>query len=221
MGYKYDAVFFDFDGTIADTAQGIYASVDYASDAMNLERTDEAGHEYFVGPPLTESFEVIFGLHGEDVVTAIKKYREYYVQGGMFKLEFYPGILSFLDELKKAGIKTAVCSNKPSVYVNKILENYGIKDKFDVISCPINDTADETKQVMITNAYKALNVDKSKVLMLGDRYLDMEGAVSAGVDGCGAAYGYGTPEELTEAGAKYIAYSVNDVKAIVFSQEDK
>lgn len=220
MNKKYDAVFFDFDGTIADTARGIYTCVDYAADSMGLERPDEAGHEFFVGPPLSESFEKVMGLRGDDVATAIRKYRECYVNGGMYDLEFYPGMLDFLDELRESGIKTAVCSNKPSVFVTEILNHYGITDRFDLISCPQSDSLNETKQTMITRACSMLGVAPEKALMLGDRYLDMEGAVQSGVDGCGAAFGYGTEEELLSSGAKYVANSVSDVRAIVFSQEN-
>ena len=219
MKRNYDAVFFDFDGTIADTSKGIFASADYAARAFGLPLPDDAGHRYFMGPPLTESFEVIFGLKGEDAVNAVKKYREYYTAGGMFELEFYSGMLEFFDMLRENGVKTAVTSSKPGMFVAQILEHYGIADKIDHIACPLDDRHPESKCSLITRAVAHFGIDKSRALMLGDRYLDMQGAVQAGVDGCGALWGYGSEDELLKAGAKFIARRVCDVSSLVFSEE--
>jgi phosphoglycolate phosphatase len=219
MKRNYDAVFFDFDGTIADTSKGIFASADYAAEKLGLPLPDDAGHRYFMGPPLPESFEVIFGLKGDDAMNAVRKYREYYTAGGMFELEFYPGMLEFLDALKKNGIKTAVTSSKPEMFVSQILEHFGIADRIDHIACPHGDGMPESKCSLITRALKYFKIDRSRALMLSDRYLDMQGAAQAGVDGCGALWGYGSEDELLKAGAKFTAKSVCDVSSLVFSEE--
>ncbi len=216
MNPIYKAVFWDFDGTFADTANGIFKSVDHAAKEMGLPVPDEKAHRFFIGPPLSESFQNIFGLSEEESLEAVKKYREFYVQGGMFLLEFYPGIIEFIDELKEADIKIAICSNKPKRFVSAIIEHFNLNDKIDLISCPEHDSQHMMKYQMIDNALSYFGIDKSEALMVGDRYLDMQGAVQSGVDGCGAAYGYGTEKELLESGAKYIVYSVDGIRKTVF-----
>lgn len=57
--------------------------------------------------------------------------------------------------------------------------------------------------------------DRSRVLMVGDTKYDMRGAKQIGVDGLGVLYGYGTAEELTGSGAKYIARTPQEIAAIV------
>ena len=219
MKRNYDAVFFDFDGTIADTSKGIFASADYAARAFGLPLPDDAGHRYFMGPPLPESFEVIFGLKGEDGINAVKKYREHYTAGGMYELEFYPGMLELLDKLNSGGVKTAITSSKPEQFVAKILEHFDISDKIDHIACPHGDNMPESKCSLITRALEHFKIDKGRALMLGDRYLDMQGAVQAGIDGCGALWGYGSEEELLKSGAKFTVRRVCDVSYLVFSEE--
>lgn len=214
----YKAVFWDFDGTFADTSKGIFKSIDYAAEKMGLAVPDEKAHRFFIGPPLSESFQHIFGLSEEESLEAVKKYREFYVQCGMFLLDFYPGIREFIDELRKADVKIAICSNKPKRFVNAIIEHFNLNDKIDLVSCPEHDSQHMMKYQMIDNALTYFGIDKSEALMVGDRYLDMQGAVQSGVDGCGAAYGYGTVDELLESGAKYIADSVDDIRKIVFGE---
>ena len=53
--------------------------------------------------------------------------------------------------------------------------------------------------------------DKSKALMIGDRYLDIEGASAAGIDGAGAVFGFGTSEELEKAGAAYLLFDAREL----------
>ncbi len=218
MSKKYSAVFFDFDGTIADTSKGIFNSADYAARAFGLPVPDDAGHRYFMGPPLLESFEVVMGLKGDDGVEAVKKYREYYRAGGMFELTFYPGMIELLKKLQKNGIKTAVTSSKPGMFVSQILEHYEISGLINHIACPENDGKPEKKASLITRALGYSETEAGSALMVGDRYLDMEGAVQTGVDACGAGWGYGSREELTKAGAKYIAYSTDELGKIIFGE---
>lgn len=216
---KYDAVFFDFDGTIADTSKGIFNSADYAARAMGVPVPDEKGHRYFMGPPLPESFENVMGLKGEKINEAVKKYREYYRAGGMLEMTFYPGMPGYLRKLQDNGIKTAVTSSKPGMFVKQILEHFGISGYIDHIACPLGDGMPEKKASLITRALEYFEIGSDRALMVGDRYLDMQGAVKTGVDGCGAAWGYGSIEELTESGAKFIAGSVIELDTIIFAPE--
>ena len=55
------------------------------------------------------------------------------------------------------------------------------------------------------------------VLMIGDRHHDIDGASAVGVDSVGVLYGYGDRNELTSAGATYIAESVGDIEKIILS----
>ena len=210
---KYKAVLFDFDGTIADTAPGIFACAKYAAEYFGLKIPGEAGLRYFLGPPLLESFSVVLGLEGEDGVLAVKKYRECYTAGEMFNLTFYPGIIELFDELKSKGIKVGICSSKPEKFVRAILEKYEISDKVDLISCPLDDAESESKYSMITRACKTFGVLPQEALMVGDRHLDIKGAVLAGADSCGVLYGYGSEEEFKSCGATFTAENVSDVRS--------
>lgn len=125
---------FDFDGTLADTGAGVFASVQYALRSMGEPELDSETLKYFIGPPLETSFSVKCGLDSERCHEAVEKYREYYSTKGIYELEFFPSTLSTLRELKAAGVKTAVGSSKPELFINRILEHFGISDLFDFVS---------------------------------------------------------------------------------------
>ncbi len=220
MKSDFEAVLFDFDGTLADTGEGIGKCADYACEYFKKPRLNDEQRKAFVGPPLYDSFRMLLGLTSdEDIKTAIAKYRECYVAGAMFDLKLYDGMEELLREIHESGIKTVIASSKPEKFVKQIIEKLGLSEYFTLLSCPTDDNIKRSKYELISSALKKLNVNKDKAIMVGDRYLDIEGASQAGIKSIGAAYGYGTAEELLESGADFIAFSVSDVRKAVFLKE--
>lgn len=216
MKCRFDAVFFDFDGTFADTGKGIYRSVDYAADALGKERLSDSEKRYFIGPPVFDSFMKMLNLTRSEAAFAVEKYRECYALGAMYDLDVYPGIIELLEELNKAEIPVAICSSKPAKFINAILKNLKAENLIDMVSCLEADGMTKTKREMIDDAAAHFGIGKDRILMVGDRKFDIEGAKEAGVHSCGAAYGYGSIEELTKAGAETIVSDVTELKNLIF-----
>lgn len=217
MKPNYDAVLFDFDGTVADTGEGIFSSIRSAIAAMGFEPIDEELLRTFIGPPIFDSFKNGVGMTDEQSREAVKKYREAYSESGIYNFEIYDGIEALLRELHKNGIKTAIASSKPARFIEKIIDYLDFSELIDCVSCPRSDTVHESKESLINNAVEQMGVAKSRTLMVGDRRFDIEGANLAGVESVGVTFGYGGEEELKKAGATYIAGSADEIKRIIFS----
>lgn len=173
---------FDFDGTLADTGAGVFASVQYALRSMGEPELDSETLKYFIGPPLETSFSVKCGLDSERCHEAVEKYREYYSTKGIYELEFFPSTLSTLRELKAAGVKTAVGSSKPELFINRILEHFGISDLFDFVSGATFGEPHADKTVIINRAVNGLGVENlTDAIMVGDRSFDIDGAHGVGL----------------------------------------
>lgn len=212
---RYEAVIFDFDGTICDTGEGILKSAKYALDSFGY-KTPEDYREltYFIGPPLMVTFQEKFGADPFRADELVKKYRERYSVTGLYESELYPGIKRLLENLKNDGIKLGIASSKPEAFIVPLLEKFDIKDYFDSI-CGVSFTADcETKGSIIDRCRKALDVPGNKTLMVGDRRFDIDGAKTNIIDSTGALWGYGSKFEFIEAGAKFIADKPDDIEAI-------
>lgn len=217
MQRKYDGVLFDFDGTIADSAEGVFASISYALEQMGLPLLDEEKLRTFIGPPLYVSFEQQCGVDETMNRKLIEKYREYYNETGIYKLRIYDGVFDLIEKLRQHSVKTGIASSKPEVYLKKIAEFKNFSNSFDIISGSDPDYIDSSKKAIIERAADELRAQGAqRVLMVGDRCFDIEGAHDCALECVGVLYGYGTKQEFTQYGADYIVSHPKEIEKIVF-----
>lgn len=209
-------ILFDLDGTLTESAPGIINSLKYALERLGVQDYDRAILNKFIGPPLAVSFEKFFGFKGEKCNNAIKIYREYFSEKGLFENAVYPGVEDMLDTLKSAGLKLAVATSKPEVYARRILDKFGLSKYFEVICGIPLDNEHMTKAQVIARAINELGAaNKQAALMVGDRDYDVAGAHQNGIECLGVTYGYGSRAELEGAGAEYIAVSAENTAELI------
>ena len=206
-------VIFDFDGTVADTGEGILKSLQYSFEQMGREIPDMSDLKRFIGPPVYYSYTHFYGVSENEVEEYIRKYRERYKQKGIYECAVYDGIKELLTELKKRGVKLGIASSKPEHLIYSVADYLQLTDMFDAIAGVKSDNSrHSTKKDIILEAMEALGADeKQRVLMVGDRCFDIDGAAAAGVKSCGALWGYGNKEEFIAHKADFIAEKPLDV----------
>lgn len=215
-------ILFDLDGTLTESGEGIINCVQYALEKLGKKEEHPENLQCFIGPPLKEQFMKYAGLSEEEGEKAVVYYREWYTTTGIFENRLYPKIPELLELLKINNKILAVASSKPEVYVKQILEHFQIADYFTAIVGSELDGRRTEKAEVIEEALRRMHLEeeRDKVLMVGDRSHDVQGAISCGLQCIGVAYGYGSREELEKAGAVYIADSVEDL-GILASPNDE
>lgn len=214
---KYQYFFLDLDGTIADSSEGITKGVSYALSSLGIGETDKDKLCRFIGPPMTDSFRMYYGFDEEKTKEAIKKYREYYSEQGVYENTLYDGIKELLQKLNRAGAKVVLATSKPELYARMILEMFEIDSEFCFISGSNMDLTRYKKSEVIAHAKTSLGILSENVLMVGDREHDVIGAKEHGMDCAGVLYGFGSRKELEAAGADYIAENVTELSEMLLS----
>lgn len=216
MKKSYEYILFDLDGTLTDSGPGIMNAFAYAIEKMGGQVSDRDQLRAFVGPPLSVSFGKILGYSPEDTERSIVLYREYYNgMGGALENNVYPGIRQLLADLKNRGKKLIVATSKGSRAANLVLEHFGLDVYFDFVAT-WDDQKRTSKSVIIRYALEQCGItDLTQAVMVGDRESDITAAAYAGIDSIGVLYGYGDLDELTAAGASYIAENVSDIYPLV------
>lgn len=212
----YATVLLDLDGTLTDPERGIVNSIRYALQRLGLDDPGDAVLRNFIGPPLRASFMDVFGLDEAGGERAIGLYREYFADRGLYENQVYPGVEALLQELTGRGVRLALATAKPHVYANPILEHFDLSRYFEFVAGSELDGRRTAKDEVIAHALAGLGVEASpRVVMVGDRVHDIQGAHRRGVPAVGVTWGFGSLEELQGAQPTHIVSSVPDLGRVL------
>lgn len=212
-GWNMKYLLFDLDGTVTDPKVGITTCVQQALRWFAIEEPDLNQLESFIGPPLLDSFMEFYHLSEEQAKKAIEIYRKRFSEVGLYENEIYPGMKELLATLKTEGKILAVASSKPTVFVKKILKYFEIDCYFDVVKGSNLDGTNTKKEEVIQSVLDSLDLHScDEVMMIGDRKFDVMGAHKLGMKVVAVSYGYGSVEELQEAGADVIVSTVKELQ---------
>ncbi len=188
---KYKAVFFDLDGTLMDTSEGVLAGGRYAMEKVGIEIPADARWDLFIGPPLGDCFRISFGIRDDKEVELLcQAYHDYYDSEGRFLAKFYPGILDVLEELKKRGYILGIASMKNEDQVQLMCKHFGM-DKYFNEQLGIDLTGTMTKADLLKEGFRRQHLEAKDCVLIGDTYLDVRGAQGAGCDCIKANWGFG------------------------------
>ncbi|MET0500396.1 MAG: HAD-IA family hydrolase [Candidatus Binatia bacterium] len=201
------SIFFDLDGTLCDPREGIIRCFSHALDALGQARPPEDELARYIGPPLHESFAAL--LNSGDIALirrAVELYRQRFVTQGMFENAVYAGMEDALAALQPH-VRLYVVTSKPTVFALQILEHFGLERFFRLTYGSELDGTRSDKKKLIAHVLAEENIPSSEAVMVGDREHDVKGALKNSVLPIGVLWGYGSHEELTQAGASVLCDS--------------
>ncbi|MEM7707065.1 MAG: HAD hydrolase-like protein [Pseudomonadota bacterium] len=197
-------IFFDLDGTLTNPESGIVRCIEYALDRLAVPYSSDDDFRRFIGPPLRASFA---NLVGEELADeAVRLYRVRFDDCGWRENDPYPGISTQLQALRDRGHTLFVATSKPQVFADRIIDHFELRPYFDAV---YGSELDGTRSGKVDLLRHALAETQSPpgATMVGDRRHDVEGARANGLRAVGVTYGFGSAQELTEAGAELLINS--------------
>jgi phosphoglycolate phosphatase len=195
-------LFFDLDGTISNNLLGIGRCLNFALERLGLRHLSDDEILPFVGPPFRESLPRLFP--GIDTEAALRLYRERYEQTGWLENDLYDGIADAIRKLHLQGFTIALCTSKPRLFAEKIIDHFQLSRYFDGVHGPELDGRFDRKTDLLAHLVEQYKVAPSSVVMVGDRDKDVEAALHVGAHSLGVLWGFGSEDELTRAGATHI-----------------
>lgn len=211
-GRGYRLILFDLDGTLTDPKPGITRAVRYALERLGVSVDDPDTLTPFIGPPLHHSFARFYGFDDERTYEAIRLYREYFEETGLYENAVYPGIPSLLERLRAAERRLLVATSKPTTYAQRIVDHFDLGAYFaGVVGSEMDLTRSDKAEVVAAALDTFPEVAREGAVMIGDREHDILGARANHLDAIGVTYGYGSRAELAAAGATAIADTVADL----------
>ena len=209
------AVFFDLDGTLTDSGEGIINCATLALNHFGIPVPSREEMRVFVGPPLDQTF-IRFGIPAEKADEAIEVFRSRYMTVGKFENFPYPGIREMLEKLQAEGFRLFVATSKPEVLANDVLEHFDLARYFELICGATLDGSRIHKADVITYLL-SLAADVENIVMVGDTDYDVIGAAAHKIPCIGVSWGYGLVKDMEAAGACAIADTPEDLLTILIS----
>jgi phosphoglycolate phosphatase len=194
-------LFFDLDGTLANPFQAFAGSVHFAFDWFELERPTTDQLKASIGPPLYETFPELLGESCKEYLDElIRAYRAHHEKVGIYQYEFYQGMQQALGTLKGT-YPLYVVTSKPTAFTKPIMDHFDHSHFFEEIYGSELDGTRANKAELIAHILEREKMGADEAIMIGDRKHDIIAAKKNGMRSIGVMWGYGSRDELTQAGA--------------------
>jgi phosphoglycolate phosphatase len=195
------AILFDLDGTLIDSAEGITKSARYALDHFGIEVSDERQLYRFIGPPILDSLQNLYGFSEEKAKEGVAVYRERYNRIGIYECSLYPGVEACIRTLREQGYRIGMASSKPEESCRRILDHFGILPLFDDVVGATFDGRINSKEQVLNEVFRRWDdLAREELCLIGDTIFDVRGANAVGIPCIAVTFGFGNLEEMKEAG---------------------
>ncbi|MBV9495792.1 MAG: HAD hydrolase-like protein [Acidobacteria bacterium] len=209
MTVKRPTLIFDLDGTLTDPREGITRCIRHALEHLGLDSPQTHDLERWIGPPLLDTFTAIVGSDRAPV--ALEAFRARYGEVGLYENRLYDGIASALASLQRVGHTLLVATSKPRPYAVRILEHFDLHRLFDGVYGAELSGERAAKTELLTHLLREERLDAKDAVMIGDRKHDVVAAKAVCMRSVGVAWGFGSKDELKNAGADTICASIDEL----------
>ena len=196
MKTNFKAIFFDFDGTIADTVNGILATMTATFKELNLPVPPQDAMKSTIGMLLGDALQQLGNLDDSQRVIAVKTYQRLFREVELPNTRIFPGVLQTLQILKSNGVKMAIVTSRGIESLRLILTQNNILEYFDELVTRDNGFKPKPAPDMVNYLLQKMSLAPSDVLVVGDTTFDIDMGTAAGCKTCAVTYGNHSAERL-------------------------
>ena len=217
MNLRYDAILYDFDGTLVDTVPMILSCFHYAFDKVTGRREDDAFLLSTIGVPLANAF---INYPPDVSARLIEAYQEENARILATDVRIFDGIIDGLRAVGDKGCRQAIVTSKRRDTALFTIRQFEMEPFFDLLIAREDTTVHKPDPEPIYEAMRRLGIeDKSRILFVGDSVHDLRCANRAGVDAAMVEWTYMPKDELLAESPRYRLTTLNDISCILSDTE--
>jgi phosphoglycolate phosphatase len=197
---RLQAVLFDMDGTLLDTAPDFIAILQAMRQDRGLAPADEARLRGVISggakAMILAGFEV--DPLGAELEPLRLEFLERYQEHCADHTRLFEGMDEILRDLDAARLRWGVVTNKPVRFAEPIMQRLGLADRSACLICPDHVARSKPDPEMVLLACRQLDIAPQTALFIGDDLRDIESGRAAGSKTVAARYGYIHPDDRPE-----------------------
>lgn len=213
---KYKVIFWDFDGTVADTGRDVWNSIQYAAQKCGGKIPEEFRKDNSnLGKPIKDIYQEICPYSGDEKLKEFDEWiTKHYRQLSEYEdTHMYAGIREILESMRNRNIKNYIITMKPQKALERILKIKHWENLFDGWLSPDSLLGNEkSKSELIQYLINVMTYEKSKFIYIGDTWSDVVAAHNNGIACMGVSYGDGDAEKLRRYNPEYFVNTVEEIK---------
>jgi len=217
---RFDAVLFDLDGTLIDSAADIAAAVNHVRSGMGLAPLESDVVRRYIGDGVRVLLERSLTTQDPTILDrALGRWREHYGEHCLDRTILYDGIVQVLELLSSRKVTMSVVSNKPAAFSERILRGLGVRAFFTVVVGGDTVATRKPDPAPLQWATRKMRLHSKRVLVVGDSPIDIQAAKRAGYTSCGVLWGLVDAMVIRASKPDFLAERPSDVQRIVIGDE--
>lgn len=192
-----EAILFDLDGTLLDSAPDFVATLDQLAEEFQLDNISEKLIRQTVSNGARALTTLLFGLTETDPAFVARRQRllDVYAQYLGVHSDVYPGVIELLQCLERHDLRWGVITNKPERFAKPIMAQLHLPTPPQVLICPDHVVYTKPDPEPLLLACQHLHCSPKDVIYIGDHQRDIDCGKGAGCETIAAAYGYLHPDD--------------------------
>lgn len=192
-------ILFDFDGTLADTAQGIVETLRESFVRLGRPAPTEEEMVATIGRPLWKAFQTLGNMTEKEAHKAVEVYAGLFMQYEIPNIRMFPGVTAMLEQLAERGIRMAIVTSRDRHSLDLILQNNNIDRYFETEVTVDDHLTPKPAPDMVLALLARMNIKADETLVVGDTTFDIEMGNRAGCKTCAVTWGNHSCELLQSA----------------------
>jgi len=206
----------DFDGTLIASHPGIEFSLKQAFSEFGITLKPIEDWSLFIGPSVSNSVRVLLTPETQDKYQEIlQRVMDIYGEKGVKMAKVFPGAREILEKTSALGYTNYLCTAKPEVDAKKMLIEFDLAKYFKGAHGSGSDGSHSHKKDLIGRVLEKEGLKASESTMIGDRYLDIEGAKAFGMRNIAVSWGYASPGELKKCCPDFVVDDFAELEEIL------
>lgn len=213
-----EAILFDFDGTLADTVEGILLTMKQTMAEMGRPVPSDEEMVHTIGLPLAESLRIAGNFSKDETEKAVETYRRLFPIYELEHIRMFPNVPEIIKVLRNKGLRLAICTSRGSGSLTRILSRYDLAVEFETIVSASDGLPSKPAPDMVNVILERMGLTPEDAVVVGDTTFDIGMGKAAGCRTCAVTYGNHTRAQLESMNPEWMIDSFPEIEQITALQ---